>query len=335
MPIDSPASAIVAPALEVSDLHTYYHVKSGLVKAVNGVSFTLPADQTLGMVGESGCGKTVTALSILRLVQWPGKIESGSVKLFGRELTELDDEQLRAIRGREVAMVFQNAMSGLNPVLPVGEQIQEMITSHLNVSRGDAHRMTLGLLQRAGFPSASDLYSRYTFQLSGGMCQRVMITMAMALGPKILIADEPTSSLDVTIEASILEELRRLKEQNHMSLLLISHNLGIIAKMADHVAVMYAGSVVERADVIPLFQRPLHPYTAGLLAAVTRLDDVERGRAFSIRGSPPDPVDLPDQCAFLPRCHKAINDCRLEPRPALRELESGHWVACYNPIVHD
>ncbi|MCL5025380.1 MAG: ABC transporter ATP-binding protein [Chloroflexi bacterium] len=187
------------PALEVADLHTYYHMKFGLVKAVNGVSFTLPTEQTLGMVGESGCGKTVTALSILRLVQWPGKIESGSVKLFGQELMSLDEERLRAIRGREVAMVFQNATSGLNPVLPVGEQIQEMITSHLPVERQEARKMTLELLERAGFPSASDLYSRYAFQLSGGMCQRVMITMAMALRPKVLIADEPTSSLDVTI----------------------------------------------------------------------------------------------------------------------------------------
>lgn len=322
------------PILEVRDLHTEFPTRDGVVKAVNGVSFTLSRGSVLGIVGESGCGKTVTALSILGLVPYPGKITHGQVRFNGRDVLGMNREELRRLRGKEISMVFQDAVSGLNPVIPVGTQVEEMVTSHLPVSRREARRLTLEVLQQVGMADPDRVVHQYPFQLSGGMCQRVMLSIAMVLCPQVLIADEATTNLDVTLQAQILDHIRRMKTERGSSVILISHDLGVVAQMADEVAVMYAGHIVEHADTPTLFQRPAHPYTWGLLQAVTRLDRPGRHLA-ALPGSPPNLIDLPDQCPFLPRCHKARNECRLNPHPPLREIEPGHTVACYNRILHD
>ena len=317
--------------LQVRNLHTHFASQFGLVKAVNGVAFTLKKGHILGLVGESGCGKTVTALSILRLIQWPGRILSGEVMFEGRDLLTLDDEEMRRIRGKDISLIFQDPASSLNPVTPIGAQVQEVISSHLNIPSSEAKHMAMNIMHQMGLPDPDTLAGQYSFQLSGGMAQRVMIAMATALSPKILIADEPTSALDVTIQAEILEELKRLRRERQASILLITHDMGVIAHMADDVAVMYGGTVVEQADVFTIFKTPMHPYTAALLATLPRLDEPRR-QLRTIRGTAPNPVDLPAQCAFIPRCNKARNECRLNPRPPLVAIEDDHLVACYNPV---
>lgn len=319
--------------LRVHNLQTQFTTREGTVKAVNGVSFELKSESVLGLVGESGSGKTVTALSVLRLVQSPGRIVSGEVYFEGRDLMTLSDEEMRHIRGRDISMIFQDPTAALNPVIEIGRQVDETIMSHLNVPKAEARRLALEALHLAGLPSPERIVTQYPFHLSGGMCQRVMIAIAMALKPKVLIADEPTSALDVTTQAEILVEIEALKSRYHSSILLITHDLGVLAKMADEVAVMYAGSVVEQSDVITIFKRPRHPYTVALLATIPRLDNVERSLR-TIRGTPPTLIDLPDECAFLPRCNKATSQCRVSPNPSLDPVEENHWVACYNRVTY-
>jgi peptide/nickel transport system ATP-binding protein/oligopeptide transport system ATP-binding protein len=309
--------------------------QDGAVKAVNNVSLALEEGGTLVITGESGSGKTTVALCVLNLLPHAGRIASGNVFLHGRDLLALTKEELRRVRGRDIAMVFQDPATGLNPVLSVGQQVQEIITTHLDVPKREARRRTLEVLAQTGLPEPEQVSTRYPFQLSGGMAQRVMIAIATALNPKVLILDEPTSALDVTVQAAILEDLRRLQNRYGTSIMLITHDLGVVAQMADQVAVMYAGSVVEYADAPTLFARPRHPYTWSLLASRPRWDREGDSRLPSIRGTPPSLINLPDECPFIPRCPKATNECRSEPTPPLREQEQGHLAACYNPIYQE
>jgi len=320
--------------LLVEDLRTHYFAKAGTVKAVDGVSLSLGRGKTLGLVGESGCGKTTVGLSILNLVPHPGRIIGGRVIFEGRDLATMSGDDLRQVRGRQISMIFQDPVSGLNPVLPIGLQVQEIITNHLAVSKAEARKMTLDVLHQMGLPHPDRLVEEYPFHLSGGMCQRVMIAIATVLSPRVVIADEPTSNLDVTIQAGILNELRRLQEDSGVSIILITHDLGVMAQMADDVAVMYAGRIVETGSARALFSRPRHPYTWGLLSTLPRLDSAG-GPLPAIRGAPPDLSRLPEQCAFLPRCPKAITACREEPAPPLEEVEEGQWAACFNPIYRE
>lgn len=320
------------PILEISDLRTYYHDRKTVLKAVDGVSLSLERGEVLGVVGESGCGKTTLALSILNLVPHPGYVESGAVHFEGRNILEMSASELRSIRGRQISMIFQDPVAGLNPVLSVGQQVEEIITTHTGVSKGEARRMSLDLLANMGLPDPSRIADRYPFQLSGGMAQRVMIAIATALKPSVLIADEPTSALDMTVQAQILEELRRL-QRTGVSIILITHDLGVIAQMADNVAVMYAGRIAEEGSVESIFRRPRHPYTWSLLASLPRIDE-HVGRLRQVRGRPPDMTKLPPQCAFVPRCPKVRNECRLLDSPPLEVIEEGHTVACYNPMYH-
>ena len=320
--------------LRVEDLHTQFFTREGVVKAVNGVSFELRQGSILGVVGESGAGKSVTALSILRLVPFPGRIIQGSIYFNGLNLLPLKDEELRNIRGKEISMVFQDPMAALNPVLPIGTQVEETLLAHTNISKRAATEMAIDLLRQMGLPDAKHTLSQYPFQLSGGMAQRVMLAMAVALKPKVLIADEPTSNLDVTLQAEILQRLKRLRDEQGSSIILITHDMGVIAQMADEVAVMYAGSIIEYASTKELFQRPSHPYTWALFKTLPRLDDASDRGLVPLRGSPPDLIDLPDQCPYLPRCQKAINDCRLNPNPDLSEVGPNHYAACYNVVKH-
>jgi oligopeptide/dipeptide ABC transporter ATP-binding protein len=284
-------------------------------------------------VGESGCGKTTLALAILDLVPQPGAIESGRVFYEDRDVLALPPDQLRAVRGRKISMIFQDPQGGLNPVLNVGSQVEEIIRTHMDVPKRDSRRMAAEALRRQGLSDVDRLMDSYPFQLSGGMCQRVMIAIATVLHPDVIIADEPTSALDVTIQASILRELNDLKKHLGISIILITHDLGVVAQMADDMAVMYAGRIVERGDAPSVFAQATHPYTSALLAARPRLDGAP-GPLQVIRGVPPDLAELTGECAFLPRCPKAVTACRTQPWPALKTAESGHPVACYNPMFH-
>jgi oligopeptide/dipeptide ABC transporter ATP-binding protein len=314
------------PLLSVRELSTHFFTPGGAVKAVDEVSFDVPAGKTVALVGESGCGKTVTAYSLLRLVPPPGRIVGGEIVFEGRDLLRLSEREMRALRGDRIAMVFQEPMTSLNPVFTVGEQIAESIRVHRGAGRRAARAQAIELLSRVRMPSPEARVDEYPHQLSGGMRQRVMIAMALACDPRLLIADEPTTALDVTIQAQILQLLRDLQAETGMSVLFITHDFGIVAETADEVVVMYAARVVERAGVRELFSRPLHPYTLGLFASLPAL---ARGRArlSSIPGSVPDPLEFPPGCRFHPRCGRAIDACsRVEP--TLRELCAGHFVAC-------
>lgn len=319
----------MTPILEVRDLRKHYGLRNP-VRAVDGVCFSVERGETLGLVGESGCGKSTLALSILNLVPYPGFIDSGRIHFEGRDILGMSDGELRELRGNQISLIFQDPQAGLNPILTVGDQVEEIITAHSGVSKAEARRQALDLLASMGLPDPDRIAARYPFQLSGGMAQRVMIAIAMALKPAILIADEPTSALDMTVQAQILEELRRLRDRG-VSILLITHDLGVIAQMADRVAVMYAGRIAEESDTAMLFHRPRHPYTWALLESLPRLN-TEIRRLRQVQGRPPDMTKLPAQCAFVPRCPKALNDCRLLDSPPLIEVEPGHEVACYNPV---
>jgi len=317
--------------LRVEALRVSYYEQERTVRAVDGVDLALAQGQTLALVGESGCGKTSVALAVLDLLPHPGRVVAGRITFAGRELRPLAREQMRRIRGREISMIFQDPVSGLNPVLGIGSQVEEIIRSHLDVSKRQSRQMALEALRQQRLPEPEGVMASYPFQLSGGMCQRVMIAIATVLRPRVIIADEPTSALDVTIQAAILDELRELKERQGVAIILISHDLGVVARMADDVAVMYAGRIVERGAAGEVFSRPRHPYTAALMAARPRVD--EAGRPLQvIPGSAPDLAELPGECAFLPRCHKAVSRCRVEPWPPLREIEDGHLAACFNPV---
>lgn len=313
--------------LTVKDLKTVFFTRHGVIKAVNGVSFAVEAGKTLGLVGESGCGKTVTSLSLLGLIEPPGKILSGEVRLNGYDLLSLPQKRLRQVRGKEISIVFQNPMTSMNPVLTVGAQMIETIISHERVSRVEARRRAVGLLARVGLPYPENIMRCYPFQLSGGMRQRAIIAMALALRPRVLIADEPTTALDVTVQAQIFAELRRLQREFETAIVLITHDLGVVAEMADEVAVMYAGSIVEYGGVFEIFENPCHPYTRALLRSVPRLGSGCKTLEH-IQGQPPSLLDLPDRCAFLPRCPVAARECT-GPSPPLEAVASKHLVACY------
>jgi oligopeptide/dipeptide ABC transporter ATP-binding protein len=322
--------------LEVRGLQTQFGTDVGVVRAVDGISFTIDAGRTLGMVGESGCGKSVTALSILRLVPSPpGRIVGGEILYQGRNLLEFPEREMRRIRGNEIAMIFQEPMTSLNPVFTIGDQIGEAIRLHQRTSRRETRERAIEMLRLVEIPEPARRVDDYPHQLSGGMRQRVMIAMALSCNPKLLIADEPTTALDVTIQAQILDLLVSLKARLGMALLLITHDLGVVAEQADEVLILYAGALVERASVVELFDRPLHPYTRGLLDSLPRVGAPRGERLRPIPGTVPPLTRLPSGCRFRDRCPLAIDDCvRIEPR--LEEKAPGHLVACIRvPPVTD
>jgi len=318
-----------ASLLEVRDLKTHFHTDDGVVHAVNGVSFAIDEGETLGIVGESGCGKTVTALSILRLIpEPPGKIVSGQALFQQRDLLAVGSKEMCEVRGRKIGMIFQDPMTSLNPVLTIGQQITEALELHLGMDSQQARERAIELLQLVGIPEAEERVDDYPHQFSGGMRQRAMIAMALSCNPYLLIADEPTTALDVTIQAQIIELVKRLKREIGLAVIWITHDLGIIAGLADRVLVMYAGSVVESADVRDLYKDPRHPYTLGLLASIPRLDEAGRKALTPIEGIPPDLINVPSGCPFHPRCGYAIDYCSLT-MPELRKVGEGHMVACW------
>jgi peptide/nickel transport system ATP-binding protein len=320
--------------LEVEALQTSFFTRRGVVRAVDGVSLAVDRGQTLGIVGESGCGKSVTALSIIGLLpRPPGRIVGGSISFEGRELTGLSDRALEDVRGREIGMIFQDPMTSLNPTVPVGTQITETLRRHLDVTATDARMRAVELLEEVRIPNANARLDEYPHQFSGGMRQRVMIAVAISCRPKLLIADEPTTALDVSVQAQILDLLDELRREHEMAMILITHDMGVVAEVAHQVAVMYAGQVVEQADVLELFERPEHPYTEALLGALPQLDaDVSRdGRLQTIPGRPPELVDPPPGCRFAPRCvYAGIDDCA-STEPTLRPVRPGHLVRTLHP----
>jgi|SRR5581483_6909120 len=322
------------PLLAVEGLEVRFWTNRGTVHAVNGVSFEIAPGETLGIVGESGCGKSVTSLAILGLLPRAGRATAGSARLEGRELLALSDRELRSVRGREVAMIFQDPMTSLNPVLTIGRQIREALEAHFGLDRGAADARAADLLDQVGIPSAKARISDYPHQFSGGMRQRAMIAMALACEPKLLIADEPTTALDVTIQAQILDLLLGLVAERDTAMILITHDLGVVAGTCERVNVMYAGMFVETGSAEQVFGSPRHPYTLGLLQSVPRLD-IPRGRQLQpIAGSPRDMLHEPTACPFQPRCRFAVEDSLLHV-PQLVEVEHGHHVACFNPVPED
>jgi oligopeptide/dipeptide ABC transporter ATP-binding protein len=316
--------------LEVNDLQTHFPTRAGLVRAVDGVSFYLDRGELLGLVGESGCGKSMTALSVMRLIAPPGKIVKGEILFDGKDLLKLSDAEMRDMRGDDIAMIFQDPMTSLNPVFTVGEQIAEALRLHRKLSRAVARKATIEAMREVAIPDPARRLDDYPHQLSGGMRQRVMIAMALACNPKLLIADEPTTALDVTIQAQILELLNELRKQRDLAVLLITHDLGVVAEVADRVAVMYTGRIVEESPVAELFARPKHPYTEGLLRSVPKLtaeDVVRKERLETIEGVVPSPTDLPPGCHFAPRCVHRMPRCT-EGRIPLYELDGGVQVRC-------
>jgi oligopeptide transport system ATP-binding protein len=317
--------------LEVHDLNTRFYTDDGVVQAVNGVSWEVNEGETLGIVGESGCGKTVSVLSILRLIpQPPGKIESGEVLFESRDLMELSDDEIRTVRGNKIAMVFQDPMTSLNPVLTINQQISEALMLHLGMNKQQARERTAELLELVQIPQAEDRLDDYPHQFSGGMRQRAMIAMALSCNPQILVADEPTTALDVTIQAQIIELVKQLRDEIGMAIIWITHDLGIVAGIADRVAVMYAGFIIETAVVKDLYGDPRHPYTLGLLGSVPRLDMKRKEKLTPIFGLPPDLIDLPAGCPFAARCDYRIDRCG--ERPELKVVTPGHEVACWVDI---
>lgn len=313
--------------LEIKGLTTHFFTRAGVVKAVDNLDLRLQRGKVLGLVGESGCGKTVTALSILKLVPYPGKIVSGNIFFEGRDLLALQDHEMRAIRGARISMIFQEPMTALNPVFTVGNQIAEVLTTHLPLGKKEAMDSAVGLLQSVGIPSPEKRVHEYPHQLSGGMRQRVMIAMAIACRPSLILADEPTTALDVTIQAHILELLGRIQAEMGMAMILVTHDLGLIAERAHEVAVMYAGRIVEHADTEELFANPLHPYTRGLMASIPNAGAEGRKRLRTIAGSVPRLHELPAGCTFATRCD--IRTGRCEKEPGLVEVKPGHQVRCW------
>jgi peptide/nickel transport system ATP-binding protein len=337
-PLQSPPAAAAAasePLLAVEDLRTFFFTRAGVVKAVDGISFCVEAGETLALVGESGCGKTVTALSLMRLVpDPPGRIVEGRVKLAGADLLSLNEQAMRRRRGKDISMVFQEPMTSLNPVMTIGRQIAEALLLHEELTRSAASDKTIEMLRLVRIADPAQRAKEYPHQLSGGMRQRAMIAMALACNPKVLIADEPTTALDVTIQAQILDLIVELQRKLGTAVVLITHDLGIVAETAHRVIVMYAGRKVEEAGVEALFAHPLHPYTRGLMASIPRLSPMpgethqSRGRLQEIPGMVPALTDLPQGCAFAPRCPFAVERCRNE-YPPYQEKRPGHWAACW------
>ncbi|HQZ98178.1 MAG TPA: ABC transporter ATP-binding protein [Pyrinomonadaceae bacterium] len=320
--------------LEVTNLRTQFPTRAGLVKSVDGVSFSIGEGELLGLVGESGCGKSITALSIMRLISKPGKITSGSIKFKGEDLTTATDERLREIRGNDIAMIFQDPMTSLNPVFTVGEQIAEALRLHRKLDKKKAWEAAIQAMREVSIPSPERRVNDYPHQLSGGMRQRVMIAMALACDPDLLIADEPTTALDVTIQAQILELLNELRRSRKLAILLITHDLGVVAEVADRVCVMYTGKIVEESGVNELFEDPKHPYTRGLLRSVPKLTDAGTAKAVrlqTIEGTVPSPTNLPFGCHFAPRCEQRMEIC-VEGEIPLTPLPNGVKVRC---VLHD
>ncbi len=314
--------------LQVKNLKTYFFTEDGVAKAVDGVDFEIYQGETLGLVGESGCGKSVTAFSILRLLDYPGKTVEGQIVFRGTDLLKKSETQMRKIRGKEIAMIFQEPMTSLNPVFSIGYQISESLKIHFKMGNREAKKKAIELLEKVGIPIPKQRVEEYPHQLSGGMRQRAMIAMALSCNPILLIADEPTTSLDVTIQAQILDLMKNLLKQFNSSLIMITHDLGVIAEIADRIAVMYAGKVVEYADTRSIFFSPLHPYTFGLLTSIPRLD-LDLGKLESIPGIVPDPLCFPSGCKFHPRCIFATEKCKKE-EPFLEKLENSHMVRCWH-----
>jgi oligopeptide transport system ATP-binding protein len=318
--------------LEVTDLSTHFFTHAGVVKAVNGVSFTLDRKETLGIVGESGSGKTVAALSLMRLVpDPPGKVVEGQLMLGDRDLRTISDDEMRQVRGNDIAMIFQDPMTSLNPVVKVGTQIAEAIMLHQDKRRSEAWDMAAALLDRVGIPAASKRVNQYPFEFSGGMRQRAMIAMAISCNPDILIADEPTTALDVTIQAQIIEVVSEMQAEYESGVIIITHDLGVVAEIADKVMVMYGGRTVEYAPVDEIYYNPHHPYTWGLLGSLPRLDLTEKQRLTPIKGQPPDLITLPAGCPFAGRCPYERSQCR-DTWPAHEQVGPAHGVHCWIPI---
>ena len=319
----------MAKLLELEDLKTQFFTTAGTVKAVDGVSYDIEAGETVGIVGESGCGKSVSALSILRLIpDPPGKIVGGKILFMGRNLLELSDVEIRKVRGHDIAMVFQEPMTSLNPVLTIGRQITETLEHHLGIEREEADARAVELLGLVGISDAERRLKQYPHHFSGGMRQRVMIAMALSCEPKLIIADEPTTALDVTIQAQILELMKDLTRRLGVALIVITHNLGVVARYADRVNVMYAGKIVEKGTARQIYHNPSHPYTLGLLASVPRLDHKRGTKLVPIEGQPPDLTLLDQGCAFRPRCRFAVDRCTHEI-PPLEEVGEGQYTACW------
>ncbi len=319
----------MAKLLEVKNLTTQFFTSAGTVQAVDDVSFDIDEGETVAVVGESGCGKSVSALSILRLIPWPpGKIIGGSIHFSGHDLLALSDDEIRKIRGREISMVFQEPMTSLNPVLSIGLQLTETMEHHLGMSNDKAHQRATELLAKVGISDPERRLSQYPHHLSGGMRQRVMIAMALSCEPKLIIADEPTTALDVTIQAQILELMKDLTKELGVALMVITHNLGVVARYADRVNVMYAGKLVEMGKARQIYHDPHHPYTLGLLASVPRMDQPRGSRLVPIEGQPPDLTRLDSGCAFRPRCRFAVERCASEI-PILQSVDSEHAAACW------
>ena len=312
--------------LQIKDLKIQFNTDTGVVHAVNGVDLTLGEGESLGLVGETGAGKTTTALGILNLIQTPpGEIVSGEILYKGQDILKMKPHEIRDIRGNEISMIFQDPMSALNPVIPVGHQIAEVIKLHQKCSKHEADRQMLAMLEKVRIPA--ERADEYPHQFSGGMKQRVVIAIALACNPKLLIADEPTTALDVTIQAQVLKMIRELQQEFHTSMLLITHDLGVVARTCEKVAIMYAGEIVESGSAEDIFDRTTHPYTKGLFASIPSIDK-KMNRLTPIEGLMPDPTDLPSGCAFCPRCPQAMEKCRTE-KPELKEISPGHLCRCH------
>ncbi|NLZ49605.1 MAG: ABC transporter ATP-binding protein [Clostridiales bacterium] len=314
--------------IEFKNLKTYFYTEAGVVKAVNDVSFKIKKGEVVGVVGESGCGKSVTAMSLMRLVDSPGKIVAGEIIYEDdKDILTLSDKEIRSIRGNEISMIFQEPMTSLNPVFTVGNQIIESIMIHKKISKKEARKKAIEMISLVGIPDAEKVVDRYPHELSGGMRQRIMIAMAISCNPKLLIADEPTTALDVTIQAQILDLMREVKKKLNTAIMLITHDLGVVAEMADYVVVMYAGKIIEEGPVDVIFKNPSHPYTIGLLKSKPILNNI-KDRLYSIPGQVPSPVGMKDNCYFNERCEACFERCTKE-QPVLRLIDSNHKVACF------
>lgn len=313
--------------LDIRNLKSHFFTAKGEVPAVDGVTIQVPPGKIIGIVGESGCGKSMTAMSVMGLLRYPGRVVEGSITLDGRDITHLSPRELAKVRGNEISMIFQEPMTSLNPVYPVGRQVREAILQHQKISKEEARKRVLEIFQAVGIPEPEKRYNSYPHQLSGGLRQRVMIGMAMVCRPKVMIADEPTTALDVTIEAQILQLMKKLCREQGTSIILITHNMGVVAEICDYVYVMYAGKVMEQAETFELFEHTEHPYTAGLLKSIPRLDE-KVDRLYTIEGVVPNLLHLPSGCNFCTRCKEASERCFME-KPCLYQTRDGHGVRCF------
>ena len=325
----------MATLLEIEGLKTQFFTSAGTVKAVDGVSYTVEQGETVAVVGESGCGKSVTALSILRLIPWPpGRIVDGHIRFDNKDLLSLDEESMREIRGRDIGMIFQEPMTSLNPVLSIGLQLTETLVTHMEITQVAAQRRAVELLEMVGISEPNRRLGQYPHHLSGGMRQRVMIAMALSCEPKLIIADEPTTALDVTIQAQILELMKDLTRKLNVAMIIITHNLGVVARYADRVNVMYAGKIIESGSATDIYHNPKHPYTLALLKSIPRMDQARQAKLDPVEGQPPDLTKLDDGCAFRPRCRYAIDRCSTE-FPLLEQVGEGHFSACWEKDTLD